>query len=105
MGGPLQNYDRIWLVTDLSGPIIMQCAKVAPNLPESGITYQFLVSPEHDPSAAVYPPTSVGEERSSPGHCIEALQGFLHMPTGTVLAAARLWKSHSGFEASSAKHE
>lgn len=52
----------------------MQCAKVAPNLPESGITYQFLVSPEHHPSAAVHPPISVGEERSSPNHCDEFRQ-------------------------------
>lgn len=57
-----------WLPTQRER-IIMQCAKVAPNLPESGITYQFLVSPEHHPSAAVHPPISVGEERSSPSHC------------------------------------
>lgn len=56
-----------WLPTPRER-ISTQCAKVAPNLPESGITCQFLVSPEHHPSAAV-PPTSVGEERSLLGHC------------------------------------
>lgn len=62
-----------WLPTQRER-IIMQCAKVAPNLPESGITYQFLVSPEHHPSAAVHRPIPVGEERSSPSHCNEFRQ-------------------------------
>lgn len=54
--------------------IIAQCAKVAPNLPESGITHRFLVSPEHHPSAAVHPPISVDAERSPPSHCNEFRQ-------------------------------
>lgn len=62
-----------WLPTQRER-IITQCAKVAPNLPESGITYQFLVSPEHHPSAAVHPPIPVGEERSSSSHCSEFRQ-------------------------------
>lgn len=49
-------------------------AKVARNLPESGITYQILVSPEHHPSAAVFQHQSVKSDRSSSSHCNEFRQ-------------------------------
>lgn len=93
-----------WLPTQRER-IIMQCAKVAPNLPESGITYQFLVSPEHHPSAAVHPPISVGEERSSPSHCNGFRQRSSPMSTGAALGAVRLWKTQNRFEADPAKQE
>lgn len=44
VGGALQKQDRSWLVTDTP-----ERAKVAPNLPESGITYSSFVSPEPTP--------------------------------------------------------